>query len=214
MFMRISMIVASLLASGCATKPLDRPEPARELLGSTDAAALGGRWANLTKYCVEADGSTSAIATVYPSGDPSLDQIYRDTVATWRFRPSSRQRCDNVRFDEDFGPERSPGEALSTGDAPGTKFHLKAIETPPPSSRQVAHFTKEAKLWKWALVNRTAFCVGPDGDTRDVETLRSSGLPVLDAYVRALVATWKYEPVTVDGRPACVSTEVTFNFKF
>lgn len=125
-----------LASSACAARALERSEPPTDRVAATPAAALGGRWSNLTRDCVEPDGSTSTIATVYASGDPSLDQFYRDTVAAWRFRPGSRQRCDTVRFDEDFGPESGP-----------------------------------------------------------------------------LVATWKYEPVTVDDRPACASTETRFNLR-
>lgn len=211
MFMRTSVIAVLLLSSACAMKPLAKPEPARALLGSTSAAGLGGLWSNLTKYCVEPGGSTSEVATVYSSGDASLDQVYREAVAAWRFQPMSRQRCDNVRFDEDFGPERRPGERPSAEDVAGKTVHFKAMEVPRPSSRQLAFFLRGTKLSRWKLVNRTAYCVGQDGQVRDVETLRSSGVATIDAYVRATVATWKFEPVTVDGRPGCVSSEVALS---
>lgn len=65
------------------------PDPDSAKLQQTKAARFDKADGMATvAFCVEPEGSTSNIHTVqkFP-GDPQVDQIIRDTVALWRFKP-------------------------------------------------------------------------------------------------------------------------------
>jgi len=65
------------------------PAPDQNKLGATRAAMFDRRAGeNETAFCVDPQGRTSDIRTVkkFP-GDPKVDEICRDTIKTWRFKP-------------------------------------------------------------------------------------------------------------------------------
>ena len=65
------------------------PAPDQGRLGATRAATFDRRpGENETSFCVDPTGRTSDIRTTkkFP-GDPTVDEICRDTVKTWRFKP-------------------------------------------------------------------------------------------------------------------------------
>jgi hypothetical protein len=65
------------------------PNPDMQALQQTKAVRddmVEGR--STVQFCVEPDGNTSDVQTIEPfPDDPLIDQIFRDTVATWRFKP-------------------------------------------------------------------------------------------------------------------------------
>lgn len=201
-----------LLHAGCAARPLEQAEPPQDLLNITRAHELGGQWSNLTKFCVAEDGTTTQIRTVHGSGDPWLDELFRDTVAKWRYTPG-RAGCQQYRFSADFGPDVVPG---ASGGPPVSRdenrqaITVRAIDTPMPTGSMFVDAARRAGIHAWTLTNRTAYCIGPDGDVRDVATLRSSGVAEIDELLRAAIGSWRYAPVTVDGKPACVRTDYMF----
>ena len=65
------------------------PHPDQAKLAATKAATFDHRpGANETAFCVDPQGRTVDVRTVkqFP-GDPKIDEICRDTVKTWRFKP-------------------------------------------------------------------------------------------------------------------------------
>ena len=65
------------------------PHPDQARLGATRAATFDKRaGVNETSFCVDPQGRTTEIRTVkqFP-GDPKVDEICRDTIKTWRFKP-------------------------------------------------------------------------------------------------------------------------------
>lgn len=62
--------------------------------------------------------------------------------------------------------------------------------------------------------NRTTFCVEVDGTTGAVKTLRSTGIPRIDAVVRDTVAEWRFSPFEADGKPVRVCSEARFDLRF
>lgn len=203
---------------GCAARPIERVDPPADLLQTTRAHELGGRWSNSTEVCVAGDGSVASSRTIYSSGDPWLDEIYRETLAKWRFKPTSSQRCRKLRFDEDFGPDRrplapaNPTSAAMLG-APKRRLPLvafRAIHKPEPPLDHLRAIAEAAGISNWTLVNRTSFCVRPDGTVEEVRTLRSTGVVEVDRLMRATVSTWKFARMTPDGSPGCVETELSF----
>lgn len=209
-----------LLSVGCAARPLERVDPPAELLQTTRANELGGRWSNLTEFCVEKDGSLAKIRTVYSSGDPWLDEIYRDALAKWRYEPTTSRspRCRKIRFDEDFGPQRRPPEPAiptpaATLGAPKPRpsvIPFRAIHKPSPPSDRLRTLAEAAGISNWTLINRTSFCVRPDGTVGEVSTLRSTGVIEIDRLARAAISSWKFEPSTRGGGVACFNTDVEF----
>jgi len=66
-----------------------RPEPDKSALAGTKAAMFDKRpGTNETSFCVDTDGKTVDVKTKkkFPN-DPKVDEICRDTVKKWRFRP-------------------------------------------------------------------------------------------------------------------------------
>lgn len=54
-------------------------------------------------------------------------------------------------------------------------------------------------------------CLTPDGKVEGTKLVKSSGVPAYDAQLqRTIQATWTFEPVELEGKPAPVCTQVTF----
>jgi protein TonB len=65
------------------------PAPDQNKLGATKAAMFDRRpGENETAFCVDPQGRTTDVRTTkkFP-GDPKVDEICRDTIKTWRFKP-------------------------------------------------------------------------------------------------------------------------------
>jgi len=208
--------VLAICCAGCAVRPTLRVEVPQEALARTDAHALGGTWRNRTMLCVGPEGTVTETSTTRTSGDPGLDQLYRDALAQWQYTPrSSRSRaCKEIEFTEDFGKDRTPKRLAKKCTAACGKGKGKAevIYKPEPPVAAAARIFKAAKINDWRFTSRTAFCVETDGTVSEVETLRSTGLAELDRLARASVATWQFRPYMVDGVPRRLCSEVTFTF--
>lgn len=97
----VSLILALLV--GCATtraEPLHQPQPDPRRFTAIEGS---GRHENVTAYCIEPDGTTSEISTVKSAGTASIDAVYRETIATWRFEPARVRgkpdsECREARF--------------------------------------------------------------------------------------------------------------------
>ncbi len=63
---------------------------------------------------------------------------------------------------------------------------------------------------------RVGFCVRPDGGVDKVETLDSTGEPIVDQYLRESISTWKFprRPVVAGGLPLCSVHEQRLAFTF
>lgn len=211
--MRSVGLLAPLLLVGCAAKqPIARVDAPEELLRRTRAYALGGLWHSLTRYCVAQDGSVGDVTTTLVSGDPELDQLHRDAVSKWRYRPQrvDRGRCHVVETREDFGEDKSEGQPMSIE---GKAVRELASLLPRPPSAEVAQILFDKGLFGWEFFTRTSFCVEPDGSVSGPRTLRRSGLEALDRLAQATVAAWKFEPLTVGGQPKRVCADVLFVFR-
>lgn len=91
------------------------PDPDNKALQQTKAARfdkVNGR--STVQFCVERDGNTSDIRTIenFP-GDPLIDQILRDTVAKWRFKPLAKKVCTDRKFNIRFAPAEPPPAAVA-----------------------------------------------------------------------------------------------------
>jgi TonB family protein len=54
-------------------------------------------------------------------------------------------------------------------------------------------------------------CLGDDGKVFATKLVKSSGVPAYDAQLESTIkATWTFEPVEIEGKPAPVCTQVTF----
>lgn len=85
------------------------PDPDKSKLAGTKAGMFDKRpGVNKTSFCVSATGKTVDVRTVkkFP-GDPKVDQICRDTVKKWRFKPfvvggKAQKTCSTVEFNIKF----------------------------------------------------------------------------------------------------------------
>lgn len=201
-----------LLLVGCAAQPIVRVDAPPEQLRRTRAWALGGRWHSLTRYCVAQDGSVTDVTTARVSGDPELDQLHREAVAQWRYKPQriDRGRCHVVETREDFGEDKSEGKPMSAEDKE-MRFNASRLSEPPLDA--VAQIIFREGLRGWDFINRTSFCVEADGAVSSLGTLRRSGIEALDRLAQETVAAWRFEPITVDGPPKRVCADVQFVFR-
>ena len=75
--------------------------------------------------------------------------------------------------------------------------------------------TKAARFLKSDGTVVIGFCVDTRGKTTDVEVLESfPGDPGVDAILLETVATWRFEPFLVDGRPMNTCSQKTFKLRF
>jgi outer membrane biosynthesis protein TonB len=98
---------------GLMALAIDTPNPDNKALQQTKAARFDKTNGHSTvQFCVERDGITSDIQTVekFP-GDPLVDQILRDTVAKWRFKPLPVKVCTDRKFNIRFAPAAPPPAA-------------------------------------------------------------------------------------------------------
>ncbi|MFY0539267.1 hypothetical protein [Nannocystis pusilla] len=103
----LRVFLVALGLSGCAHESIERASLPPADLEATQAAELGGHWTNLTRICVDPDGTVVERSTKRPSGDPILDLLYLDDVAKRRYPKQRSQKCRDIRFEQDFGLDRS-----------------------------------------------------------------------------------------------------------
>lgn len=206
------MLTPVLLASACRSDaiPLRNPSPAREAIVVTAAAKLGGRWSNKTTYCVEPDGRLSRVDTYCPSGDPGLDQVYREAVAGWAFQPARLgdepiRSCTTVEFTEDFP---APGNA-----EPAVPVKVTPLVRAPPDHARLVTATASYRGRNCQLYNLTSFCVGTDGIVREITTKRSSGIPELDVAFQDTVNGWRFAPFVIEGAAQKICSNAEFNLR-
>ena len=63
------------------------PDPDYAALAQTAAAQNQAEGTTEVSFCIDEAGATFDIYTSVEYGDTEVDQICRDTVAKWRFRP-------------------------------------------------------------------------------------------------------------------------------
>ena len=66
-----------------------KPDPDKNALSATKASMFDKRpGSNETSFCVDVDGKTVDVKTKkkFPN-DPKVDEICRDTIKKWRFKP-------------------------------------------------------------------------------------------------------------------------------
>ena len=115
-FVRCSVICALLLVGCAATRavPIHRPLPLdSELAEAAGEAPAGTAYEFSTSYCIESDGTISQIVTEQSTGNPRIDDVYRRTIASWRFEPARvggrpDSDCRTGRFKYFHRPELSP----------------------------------------------------------------------------------------------------------
>ncbi|MFY0539268.1 energy transducer TonB [Nannocystis pusilla] len=90
----------------------------------------------------------------------------------------------------------------------------RALHKPDPPEDRLASIARSEDLADWTFVNRTTFCVEVDGTVGAVKTLRSTGIPRIDAVVRETVAEWRFSPFEVGGKPTRICSEARFNLRF
>jgi TonB family protein len=56
-------------------------------------------------------------------------------------------------------------------------------------------------------------CVNDKGAPSKIEVLRSTGFGAYDLKLATLMATWRFRPFLIEGRPVAVCTSVTFIFR-
>src|SRR5690606_29482365 len=87
-----------------------KPEPEGSKLAGTKAGMFDKRPGTVTIFfCVDVGGKTADVKTKkkFPHNDPKVDEICRDTVKKWRFKPfmvggKATKVCSEVDFNIKF----------------------------------------------------------------------------------------------------------------
>jgi periplasmic protein TonB len=87
----------------------------------------------------------------------------------------------------------------------------REVETPGPDAARLAE-TQAAREGRSGSV-KVAYCIDPEGETKDVEVVESFGDPQVDALVVQTVDAWRYQPATRDGVPFEQCTDYTFELQ-
>ncbi len=111
---------------------------------------------------------------------------------------------------------RQPTKPVDTRPpVPISTVRSQAIYAPAPDKAKLAA-TKAGMFDRRAGTNETAFCVGTDGRTVDVRTVKPfPNDPSVDQVCRDTIKTWRFKPFLVDGRPTrtCSIQEFRINFQ-
>jgi protein TonB len=106
------------------------------------------------------------------------------------------------------------GEGITLGDdgrvyvARNVKVPMKELEHEYPHYPDVA---KKAKLEGHSLVRYT---VGKNGRISDITFLTKSEYPIFDEETLKRVQSWRYQPMTIDGKPVEVVHEIEVNYEY
>lgn len=93
--------------------------------------------------------------------------------------------------------------------------HPQPIEAPCPPNEKLAA-TKTAMIDMPASIEGAVrFCVGVDGQTKDVATETATGDTKLDGVLRETVAGWRFRPAELSGRTveACSTARFVMSFE-
>jgi protein TonB len=116
--------------------------------------------------------------------------------------------------DESSGSET---EAPPSGDVDVRKLDevmAQATYSPNPDP-QALQQTKAARFDRTDGINITAFCVDVHGVVIEVETKQKfPDDPQVDRILRDTIASWRFKPFMVDGKPIKTCTERSFKLQF
>jgi protein TonB len=106
------------------------------------------------------------------------------------------------------------GEGITLGDD-GKVYVDRKVKVP---MKEIAHeyphypdAAKKAKLEGGCIVRYT---VGKNGRVTDITFLKNSEYPMFDEETIKTVQGWRYQPMTVDGKPDEVIHEIEVNYEF
>lgn len=174
-------------------------------------------WAWL-KVCLDAGG---AVTGVHPreASTPFAARVFTEVAQTWKFKPvvlggtSPVPVCSLVRLSHP--PMESPEILPVAFEVPE-----KAIRVPIVGLAMIEgeknvtpNDDDKGKLMRYApvrVVGSFMFCIDDAGKVDKVGVLDPTGLPRYDARIQQTIATWKYRPYVLDGKPVRVCSAVTF----
>jgi protein TonB len=112
-------------------------------------------------------------------------------------------------------PDRpTAGEVMDVEEAPLDAVMAQAIYSPNPDVEALQQ-TKAARFDKTDGINVTRFCVDVHGVVMEVETKQKfPDDPEVDRILREAIASWRFKPFMVDGKPIKTCTERRFKLKF
>ena len=92
--------------------------------------------------------------------------------------------------------------------------HPEPIDASCPANERLAA-TKTAMIDKPAAIEgAVGFCVGVDGQTKDVATTTATGDAKLDEVLRETVSAWRFTPAELSGRSVEACSTATFVMSF
>ena len=171
------------------------------------------------KTCIDGDGKVTG-AHVREASSPRAARAFSAAIADWAFKPfvpagQAMPVCAMVLVAKPLAealqeaeiplPSRLPGDHLMIGPA-----HLHRIK----GNRLVYpdDHTKTA-IQKAGIARVTGtfeFCIDEAGHVKDLEMLRTTGVPPYDGVILREISHWEYEPFVDEGKPVSVCTAVTF----
>lgn len=163
-----------------------------------EAIAAHAEGSAVLEFTVATDGSTKDVKIRSSSGNADLDAASLACVATWRYRPATR----------DGAPIEAPWQAkvmwAIPTDASPPPVPGRTSYTVPPTELDPSH---DCSAYYPAGANGASgdvgvsFLVDARGALWDLKVTRSSGNADLDRAAVACAAFWKYKPALNGGTP-------------
>lgn len=123
--------------------------------------------------------------------------------------PTGERVVPPLRCQDEFGWSYDRGIASAEG-----ARHPEPIEASCPANEKLAA-TKTAMIdMPAAIEGAVGFCVGVDGQTKDVATTTATGDAKLDGVLRETVADWRFRPAELSGRTVEACSTATFVMSF
>ena len=87
----------------------------------------------------------------------------------------------------------------------------RELETPSVDAQRLSETEAAGRSDSGSV--KVAYCITPEGGTRDVTVVESFGDTEVDAIVVETVQRWRYEPATRDGVPVEQCRDYTFELR-
>lgn len=111
-------------------------------------------------------------------------------------------------------PTLQPPREESRPPVPFAVVRAQALYTPNPDEGRLAA-TRAGMFDKRPGENETGFCVGADGRTTEIRTVRRfPSDPGVDEVIRNTIKTWRFKPFLVQGKAVRTCTTQVFRISF
>ncbi len=106
------------------------------------------------------------------------------------------------------------GEGITLGDD-GRVYVDRKVKVPMKElAHEYPHYPETAKKAKLEGSCLVRYTIGKNGRIEEITFLKKSEYPIFDEETLKTVQSWRYQPMTVDGKPVEVVHEIEVNYEY